>query len=116
MIDRTLAAVVLAALLVGCLGGKAQLGKAQSLEEPRQLTLKIGGMTCPACPQTIESALLQLDGVAEVGISQEREIGTVVYDASKITAEEIVRSEIFSWGVYTAEVMEDRALEGAEHR
>lgn len=112
MIKRTLAAVVLAALLVGCLGGGSPTKKAQPLEDPRQLTLKIGGMTCPACPQTIESALLQLDGVIEVEVSQERERGTVVYDASKITAEEIAKSKIFSWGVYTAEVIEDRALEG----
>lgn len=102
-------------LLAGCLGGAASVEKGQPLpqnENLRQATLKISGMTCPACPTTIETNLLQLDGVLRVEISLERQGGIVVYDPGKITAEEIAKADIFSWGIYSAEVVEDRAVRG----
>lgn len=103
--------VVIALVLQGCIAGETSSGTLQPSGELRKVTLKIGGMTCPACPQTIKAALLQLDGVRKVDISLEKEEGTIVYDASKITAAEIASSNIFSWGVYTARVVEDKPLE-----
>jgi copper chaperone CopZ len=108
MKNKLLLAILLMSLLTGCLGDAPQkLEKAPPPGELRQATLKISGMTCPACPQTIKTALLQLEGVVDVEISLKDQRGTVVYDASKITAEEIATSKIFSWGVYTAEVVDD---------
>ena len=113
MAKGVLTVVALAALLLGCLGGGSKGGEdVPALEEPRQVILKIDGMTCPGCPRAIETALLQLDGVVEAEVSQEEGRGRVVYDGGRITAREIASAEIFSWGVYTAEVLEDRVVGG----
>lgn len=114
MRKKILAAFVLAVLLAGCLGLGSQPPKEEKTRPPgelRQATLQIDGMTCPACPETIKTALMQLKGVVDADISFEKHGGTVIYDARKITAGEISASKIFSWGVYTAEVVDDRALE-----
>jgi mercuric ion binding protein len=106
---RKLAILLVVSLLSGCLSSAAQ-EEERSLpqsENLRQATLEISGMTCPACPTTIETNLLPLEGVLKVDISLERQGGIVVYDPGKITAEEIVKADIFSWGVYSAEVVED---------
>ncbi|MFQ5800837.1 MAG: heavy-metal-associated domain-containing protein [Candidatus Hydrothermarchaeales archaeon] len=76
----------------------------------RVLTLEISGMSCPACPKGITSFLLELDGIIRTDITLEQKGGTVEYDSAKITAEEIVGSEIFQ-GVYRAEIIDDRAIE-----
>jgi len=105
-----IAFLIVVLLVMGCLSG-TQKEKEQPLPQSnnlRQATLKISGMTCPSCAKTIEANLLQLDGVLKVDISQERAGGGVVYDATKITADEIVKADIFSWGIYRAEVVEDR--------
>lgn len=102
-------------LVSGCLSSAAPGEEARpslQSENLRQATLKISGMVCPACPKTIEMNLLQVEGVLKVDISLEEKGGIVVYDAEKITAEEIVKADIFSWGIYSAEVLEDKSIGG----
>jgi copper chaperone CopZ len=104
--------LLLMALLGGCLGGGSVGEEAPLTGEPRQVILKIDGMTCPGCPGTIEAALLQLEGVVKAEVSQDEGRGMVVYDGSRITASEIASAKIFTWGVYTAEVLRDEPLGG----
>lgn len=50
----------------------------------RQANLRISGMTCAMCVQTIEKTLSNLDGVTSVRVNLANEIATVEYDDRKI--------------------------------
>lgn len=56
---------------------------------PQKLILRIGGMTCAMCVQTIEEVLTKLDGVIEASVNLATEKAVVTYDSTKIGYEEI---------------------------
>jgi len=56
---------------------------------PQRIILRIGGMTCASCAQTIENALRKGEGVLEANVNLATEKATVVYDPAKIGYEEI---------------------------
>ncbi len=45
-----------------------------------KLQIKIGGMQCSFCVESIRKALMQMDGVGEVGVSLSHEEALVQYD------------------------------------
>lgn len=53
------------------------------------LRLKIGGMSCSFCVNTIKKAFLRMPGVEEVGVSLAHEEGLVRYDPNLVTEEEL---------------------------
>jgi Cu+-exporting ATPase len=67
--------------------------------------LKITGMTCAMCVQTIESKLKSTPGVENATVNLATEKGMAEYDPSVTTPEEIVKSiEEVGYGVLTEEV------------
>ncbi|HVC11987.1 MAG TPA: mercury resistance system periplasmic binding protein MerP [Burkholderiales bacterium] len=50
---------------------------------PRTVTLSVPGMTCPACPITVKTALSRVPGVDKVEIDYPKKTATVVYDDAK---------------------------------
>jgi Cu+-exporting ATPase len=56
---------------------------------PQKLILRIGGMTCAMCVQTIEEVLSELDGVIEASVNLATEKAMVTYDPKEISYEEM---------------------------
>ncbi|MCZ6480415.1 MAG: heavy metal translocating P-type ATPase [candidate division NC10 bacterium] len=54
-----------------------------------KLQIKIGGMQCSFCAESIRKALMQMDGVGEVGVSLSHEEALVQYDPEKVTPGEL---------------------------
>jgi len=75
----------------------------------REVELAISGMTCPYCSKGVSTSLLQLDGIIKTNITLEKRGGTVIYDSSKLTKEEIVNSNIFE-GLYKAKIIDDKSV------
>ncbi|MDH5267290.1 MAG: heavy metal translocating P-type ATPase [Candidatus Bathyarchaeota archaeon] len=58
-------------------------------EGTQKIMIRIGGMTCASCAQTIESALRKKKGVREAGVNLATEKAAVTYSQSEISYEEI---------------------------
>jgi len=58
-------------------------------EGPQRMMLRIGGMTCASCAQTIENALRKKKGVKEANVNLATEKATVTYNPNEIKYEEI---------------------------
>ena len=71
----------------------------------RQTTLAIKDMTCPSCALGVEYELKQLDGVYDAKINYPAGTGQVIYDTSKLSAEEIAAAST----IYPATVASDEA-------
>lgn len=57
--------------------------------ETKKTIVKIGGMTCASCAQTIENALKKTEGIIEANVNLATEKAVVVYDPQEIDYEEI---------------------------
>ncbi len=55
-------------------------------------TMKIEGMSCAACAQSIEEALARVNGVEEAAVNFAAEQATVNYQPSEVTSEELVET------------------------
>ena len=55
-------------------------------------TLKLDGLTCTSCETRIENKLIKMAGVQEVEVSYVTSILQVIYDADKISIEEIIKT------------------------
>jgi copper chaperone len=55
----------------------------------RELTVKIGGMTCEHCVQTIEEALIDVDGILAAEADLEKGEVFVQFDDSRLTLQAI---------------------------
>lgn len=49
----------------------------------RTATLAVPGMTCPACPITVKTALSRVTGVSDVQVSFEKKQAVVTFDDAK---------------------------------
>ncbi|XP_039911104.1 copper-transporting ATPase 2 [Hirundo rustica] len=74
--------------------------------------IKISGMTCNSCVQSIEGAISQRQGVQRVAVSLAGSTGTIHYDPAVTSGEEL-RAAIEDMG-FDASVLTDTATE--EHR
>ncbi len=54
-----------------------------------KLNLKIGGMQCSFCVESIHKAYARMDGVADVAVSLSHEEALVQYDPEKVTPAEL---------------------------
>lgn len=59
------------------------------MESASEATLKISGMHCSGCANTIEKVLTELDGVLQVSVDLEENEATVMYEDGKVTAEDL---------------------------
>ncbi len=57
-----------------------------------KLSLKIGGMSCASCAQTIEKALKKIEGVQEAHVNLATEKAAISYDPTQITPEKIAEA------------------------
>lgn len=68
--------------------------------DKREINLRISGMTCAMCVQTIEKALKNVDGVISTSVNLGNEKATVVYDPSRTDPEELQKTiESAGYGV-----------------
>lgn len=57
--------------------------------ETKKAIIRIGGMTCASCAQTIENALKKTEGIVEANVNLASEKAVVVYDVQEIDYEGI---------------------------
>ena len=57
--------------------------------ETKKTIIRIGGMTCASCVQTIENALKKTEGIVEANVNLATEKAVVVYDPQEINYEGI---------------------------
>lgn len=57
-----------------------------------KIDLQIEGMHCGSCAVGIQMLVSQMDGVKSIEVSYERKKGTVEFDSSKVTKDQIVKA------------------------
>jgi mercuric ion binding protein len=58
----------------------------------KTVTLKVPGMTCPACPITVRKALDKVDGVSKVEVQYEKKQAIVTYDDAKTDTKALIKA------------------------
>lgn len=56
------------------------------------VTLKVPGMTCPACPITVKKALNKVDGVSKVEVRYEKKEAVVTFDDAKTDTKALIKA------------------------
>jgi P-type Cu+ transporter len=80
-----------------------------------KVTLKLGGMSCAACANSIETALLAVPGVKDGSVNFGVEQATVTYDAQQVTVQEL-QNAVAEAG-YSAQPLQEQGFDdGAEQR
>jgi Cu+-exporting ATPase len=77
-------------------------------EGTQKIILRIGGMTCAACAQTIEKALKKTEGVEEATVNLATEKATVVYNQA-VTDYEKIKTAVEDTGYQVLEREDARA-------
>jgi len=80
--------------------------KTVSINEPKEVTLKITGMSCAGCSNHIHTSLSKTVGVISDDVKYPSDIATVKYDASKISEKEIIA--VIENAGYKAEILKDK--------
>lgn len=71
---------------------KATEAKTVQSENLKKIEVGIEGMTCQiGCAKTIESKLSKMEGISSVAVSFDNKLGQIVYDADKISEEDITK-------------------------
>lgn len=60
-----------------------------SVKTPSRVELKVSGMSCASCVNTIEKSLQELEGVLEASVNLGQEIASVAYDPEKVQLENL---------------------------
>ncbi len=81
--------------------------------QPDKLQLKIGGMQCSFCVNSIRDALLHMDGISAVNVSLAHEEVLVRYDPERVTPERI-RHTLTSLGYTVRDPRKVRSFEEDE--
>lgn len=58
----------------------------------REVVLDVPGMTCAACPVTIQKSLARVDGVIEASASFEEKNAVVRYDPTKVSTKDLMEA------------------------
>ena len=64
--------------------------------EKKNVKLRIYGMTCDDCVNTVSHGLRGQDGVLEVKVSLKEGTGEVEVDPEKVKPEDLLRNRVFS--------------------
>lgn len=57
-----------------------------------QKTLKISGMSCSGCANTVEQVISELEGVQDVSVNLEKDSASVKYQNDKLTASDFKKA------------------------
>ena len=76
------------------------------------LKLKIDGMVCISCADTVFYGLINMKGIADAKIQDG--ISCVIYNKNETSRKEILNSELFQSGVYMAAANDDKEIHSAE--
>jgi len=72
----------------------------ESKEATATSSLKIEGMTCAGCAQTIEKSLEEVDGVAEARVNLATEVASVRYDPNRVSLPQLEKAvEAAGYGI-----------------
>lgn len=74
--------------------------------EPKEVTLKITGMSCAGCSNHVHTSLSKTAGIISDDVKYPGDIATVKYDASKISEKEIIA--VIEKAGYKAEILKDK--------
>ena len=58
----------------------------------QQIDLRVGGITCPHCPPTIEKAVGSIAGVTSAHVNLVNKLARIVYDPSRAKVTDILRA------------------------
>jgi periplasmic mercuric ion binding protein len=58
----------------------------------KTVTLLVSGMTCAACPMTIQKALTQVDGVTDAEVSFDKKEAVVTFDDTKTDVSTLIEA------------------------
>jgi len=58
----------------------------------KKITLDVPGMTCPACPFTVQKSLKKLDGVVSAKADLDTKKAVVEYDPSKVSTQAMIQA------------------------
>jgi len=58
----------------------------------RTVALKVPGMTCPACPNTVKKALKRVEGVTGVEVNYPKKEVVVTFDTAKTNEKALVKA------------------------
>ena len=58
----------------------------------KTVTLKVPGMTCPACPITVKKALNKVDGVSKIEVRYEKKQAIVTFDDAKTNTKALIKA------------------------
>lgn len=61
-------------------------------DNPKTVQLKITGMDCAMCTNTIHKKLSKMEGIIKDEVSYENESAIITYDPAKITVEKIIKA------------------------
>ncbi|TAM85102.1 mercury resistance system periplasmic binding protein MerP [bacterium] len=56
------------------------------------VTLSVPGMTCPACPITVKTALSRVEGVSRVDVRYDAREAVVTFDDAKTTVQKLTEA------------------------
>ena len=62
------------------------------LAADRVVTLSVPGMTCPACPITVKTALFRVDGVEKIDVAFEQREVVVTFNDSKTSTQRLTQA------------------------
>ncbi len=112
---RYISLLIILIFLPGCIGTSNMEKTGEIPANAKTLELEIEGMACPNCEATIQGYLMNTEGIVRADVSYENRSGTVVYDPSLITEEEILDLRIFQ-GSFTARVKKNENRVPVFHR
>ncbi|QTE35817.1 heavy-metal-associated domain-containing protein [Mucilaginibacter gossypii] len=80
--------------------------KTIAIDEPKEVTLRITGISCAGCSNHIHTSLSKTVGIISDDVKYPGDIATVKYDASKISEKEIIA--VIENAGYKAEIIKQK--------
>ncbi|MES2874056.1 MAG: heavy-metal-associated domain-containing protein [Bacteroidota bacterium] len=80
--------------------------KTVSKSEPKEVSLKITGMTCAGCTNQIHTALNKTNGVIKNEVKYPSNVAIIKFDSSKISVSELIK--VIEKTGYKAEIQKDK--------
>lgn len=72
------------------------------------LKVKIDGMSCISCSDTVFYGLINMKGIVNAKI--QKDTSCIIYDRNNISRKDILNSELFQSGIYMAEAIDDNEI------
>lgn len=89
---RPLATALIAVAVVSLVLGARPVRADPAAPGVASVTLRVEGMTCPACKAAVKTAIVRLPGVRDAKVDVAKKSATVEYDASKVSPQQMVEA------------------------